>query len=416
MGWFDDNAPDRSDMGDQGPPPPDQAPGPPPPPAPPPKQTYYSWQDTPAGKMLINRLMSTFGISEDEARTHLAYPQMPDANFFDAIMANLRQARNQPKPPGQTAPTTPKPPTTPFDANEFWKLFEDYKTAHPEGTAAQFDEFIKSVQEAHPDWKLDVHGGNVGLPNGEYWDLVNSYGAGGKGWQKYPRGGGGGDGDATLLDPWTGQFEYPPFEPPPPFEAPTGEEVFHDPGFMFRLSEGQKALERSAAAKGTLLTTGTVKDLDAFTQDLASQEYGNVYGRRLGEYESRYGHATNDYERDRGNTLNDYLLARENFWQNEDRPFNKLLALTGVGANAAQNYLTGSNQYANNYSNLLLGGANNQSNYYQQSGNLSGNSQMYNSNLWGNFWNNAFNTWAQTVYNMPWNTKKNMPPGWTGGT
>jgi hypothetical protein len=46
------------------------------------------------------------------------------------------------------------------------------------------------------------------------------------------------------------------------------------PGFQFRLGEGLKALERSAAARGTLLTGGTLKGLQRYAQDYASNEYG----------------------------------------------------------------------------------------------------------------------------------------------
>jgi hypothetical protein len=52
-----------------------------------------------------------------------------------------------------------------------------------------------------------------------------------------------------------------------------------DPGYAFRLSEGTKALERSAAARGGLLSGGTGKALQRFGQDLGSQEYTNAFNR-----------------------------------------------------------------------------------------------------------------------------------------
>lgn len=52
-----------------------------------------------------------------------------------------------------------------------------------------------------------------------------------------------------------------------------------DPSYGFRFGEGLKALERSAAAKGTLLTGGTLKGLLRYGQDMASTEYGNVFDR-----------------------------------------------------------------------------------------------------------------------------------------
>ena len=52
-----------------------------------------------------------------------------------------------------------------------------------------------------------------------------------------------------------------------------------DPGYGFRMTEGMKALERSAAARGGLMSGGTGKALQRFGQDLASQEFSNAYNR-----------------------------------------------------------------------------------------------------------------------------------------
>jgi len=52
-----------------------------------------------------------------------------------------------------------------------------------------------------------------------------------------------------------------------------------DPGYAFRLSEGQKALDRSAAARGGLISGGALKAATRFGQDLGSQEYSNAYNR-----------------------------------------------------------------------------------------------------------------------------------------
>ena len=52
-----------------------------------------------------------------------------------------------------------------------------------------------------------------------------------------------------------------------------------DPGYGFRLAEGQKALERSAAARGGLLSGGAGKALETYGQNMGSQEYQNAYNR-----------------------------------------------------------------------------------------------------------------------------------------
>ena len=52
-----------------------------------------------------------------------------------------------------------------------------------------------------------------------------------------------------------------------------------DPGYAFRLSEGQKALERSAAARGGLISGGALKAATRYGQDMGSQEYQNAFNR-----------------------------------------------------------------------------------------------------------------------------------------
>jgi hypothetical protein len=56
-----------------------------------------------------------------------------------------------------------------------------------------------------------------------------------------------------------------------------------DPGYAFRLSEGLKALDRTAAARGGLLSGATLKGAQQYGQDLASQEYQNAFNRYYAE-------------------------------------------------------------------------------------------------------------------------------------
>ena len=60
-----------------------------------------------------------------------------------------------------------------------------------------------------------------------------------------------------------------------------------DPGYGFRMSEGMKALERSAAARGGLLSGATLKGIQRFGQDLGSQEYMNAFNRYQTERAAR---------------------------------------------------------------------------------------------------------------------------------
>jgi hypothetical protein len=70
--------------------------------------------------------------------------------------------------------------------------------------------------------------------------------------------------------------------------TPFGTQQFQaDPGYQFRMSEGMKALERSAAARGGLLSGSTLRATQRFGQDLASQEYQNAFNRYQAERTAR---------------------------------------------------------------------------------------------------------------------------------
>ena len=72
--------------------------------------------------------------------------------------------------------------------------------------------------------------------------------------------------------------------------TPFGQEQFQaDPGYAFRLSEGQKALERSAAARGGLISGGAMKAATRYGQDMGSQEYTNAFNRYQAERQARLG-------------------------------------------------------------------------------------------------------------------------------
>lgn len=62
-----------------------------------------------------------------------------------------------------------------------------------------------------------------------------------------------------------------------------------DPGYAFRLSEGMKALDRTAAQRGGLLSGATLKGAQRYNQDLASQEFQNAYNRYNTDYNMRLG-------------------------------------------------------------------------------------------------------------------------------
>ena len=67
------------------------------------------------------------------------------------------------------------------------------------------------------------------------------------------------------------------------------EQFTADPGYGFRLSEGQKALERSAAARGGLISGGALKAAQRYGQEMGSQEYTNAFNRYQAERQARLG-------------------------------------------------------------------------------------------------------------------------------
>jgi len=77
-----------------------------------------------------------------------------------------------------------------------------------------------------------------------------------------------------------GAAEYTPF----------GQAQFTaDPGYGFRLSEGQKALDRQAAARGGLISGGALKAAQRYGQEMGSQEYMNAFNRYQTERQARLG-------------------------------------------------------------------------------------------------------------------------------
>ena len=54
------------------------------------------------------------------------------------------------------------------------------------------------------------------------------------------------------------------------------------PGYQFRLEQGQKALEATQAARGGMLSGGAMKEMNNYSQGIASDEYGNYINQLSG--------------------------------------------------------------------------------------------------------------------------------------
>jgi hypothetical protein len=93
---------------------------------------------------------------------------------------------------------------------------------------------------------------------------------------------------------------YTPYDPgqaptPTRFVAPTAEEARNTPGYQFALEQGNQGLQRSAAAKGGLLSGGALKDISAYNVGMADQNYQNVWGNAFNANEAGNTDALNAY-------------------------------------------------------------------------------------------------------------------------
>jgi len=150
------------------------------------------------------------------------------------------------------------------------------------------------------------------------------------------------------------------------FSSPTAVTEQNDPGYQFRLQQGQKALEASAAARGGLLTGGTAKAINDYAQNSASGEYSNVYNRALQNYQTNYNTFTND----------------------QTNLYNRLASMSGQGQVSA-NQLSGAGQnFANSSGNILMGSAGQQGVDLQNAANARGSGYINQANAYGNMANN----------------------------
>jgi hypothetical protein len=174
------------------------------------------------------------------------------------------------------------------------------------------------------------------------------------------------------------------------FTAPTGVTEANDPGYQFRADQQNQAVERSAAAKGTLLTGGTLKDLSTFGGQLASQEYGNVYNRALSEWANNM----------------------QNFYTGQSNTFGRLNSLSSMGQASAAGQANAAQNFGQNASNTITG-----------IGNVQAAGQVASGNAWNQGINGASNDLLSSLlsqYYKPNTTSSygqptwNNPPTWDG--
>jgi hypothetical protein len=111
------------------------------------------------------------------------------------------------------------------------------------------------------------------------------------------------------------RYDAPTYAEAKPFQAPSRAEAENDPSYQFALNEGRQGVERSAGAKGTLLTTGTLKDLDRYSQDAASMQYDKVYNRALQGYSLAEGLRGQAFDRNAQAGYNAAALNNQSAYQ-----------------------------------------------------------------------------------------------------
>lgn len=240
----------------------------------------------------------------------------------------------------------PLPPDAPPDPNPVPPATADpWATAPTDGNWQAW--FLRNVQglAANPqslaglESKLTPHGikvlknaagiaGKIQLPDGRIIDVGKAFSSGDPSqmswaWQE----GDGAETNTPDADWFASNLPAPepystlarpdhlaqPYDAPE-FNAPTFDDLNADPGYRARLEASQRGLERSAAAKGSVLSGGFIgRTMPRELQKLASEEYGNLYQRRLGAFTTNAGFGMGArqlnegaYQNDVTNFLNQY--------------------------------------------------------------------------------------------------------------
>ena len=133
-----------------------------------------------------------------------------------------------------------------------------------------------------------------------------------------------------------------------------------DPGYAFRLQEGLKALDRTAAMRGKMISGQALKAAGRYGQDVASQEYQNAYNRyntnNLNRYNmlasqqnvgmnaaDRIGQAGQFYATGGGQNIVGASQARASQYQPIANASNAMIGtLTSMGTDLLGNYGSGS--------------------------------------------------------------------------
>jgi hypothetical protein len=177
-----------------------------------------------------------------------------------------------------------------------------------------------------------------------------------------------------------------------------------DPGYQFRMDEGQTGVNNKFAASGGLLSGAAMKALTRFNQDYASNEMGNAYGRYSSDRAAYAADNTNEYNR---------LMGIQGVGQ------NAVNSVSGIAANAQgqiSNAYQGIASGQQNASNQLGAAQSNYFNNLMSNNNANANASAAYNNAWGNALAGGLGTAAAGWNNYQKNkTSYSYPTGNYGG-
>lgn len=187
-------------------------------------------------------------------------------------------------------------------------------------------------------------------------------------------------------------------------------EFKEDPGYQFRLDQGNKQLTANAAATGNLASGRTLKALTEYGQDYASNEYDkfiNRFYQSLTPYQSLAGLGQTT-----ASNMGGQAIATGNaIAANERGAGNALASIYGQQGNSlASLYQNSGNVMAQNYmnqGNALAQG-------YLNQGQIAATGQINSSNAWTGAINNGMMSLANYYANKPSGGGADTAASWSG--
>ena len=369
-------------------------------------------------------------------------PGMTLADIFSGMAGSSEAATYQQRGASPAAPAAPA-----AAPDEGWAAWFNSLTSGKAPTPGMLTSLESALGEHGVKVLRNAEGiaGKIQLPDGQIVDVIQGATRGGENWQWSPTSGGDlaqgygrefdypdfpGSRDFTFdrempaftpnLPPAQG-FEYDtsgmpaPWQPdlsnlPGPFryedfEGITAEDLYQDPSYAFRRQEGLDAVERSAAAKGNLLTGTTLRALQDYASNLASIEFGNVWGRERDKWGANLGKRGQEYASDVDRWMTEFNAGKAGY----DTSLQDFLTKYGLArdiyttgqAAGDTNYGRAAHTYSTNAANLMdtfnrASGTydRNRANAYDTwAANLNKRSGVFdrNYNIWNTDQGNAFN-------------------------